>query len=275
MNSSTELTDLFNSLDQAAMLKLALIVFGTLALIIISQRALPWLANRLHGGLRHFLLASVPLIRLLLVVAALVLTVPMIIEPSLRNMVTILGAVGLAIGFALKDYASSLIAGVVSAFEQPYRPGDWVEIDGHYGEVVNVGMRTVALVTVDDDYITVPHLKLWSSAVRNANNGTPTLQCNASFYVHPMHDMAGAREALENVAMTSPYLCFDEPVVVAIEEETWGTKYTLRAYPVDPRQQFRFVTDLTVRGREALGRDGARPLLPGALALESIWTNRS
>lgn len=275
MNSSTELTDLFNSLDQAAMLKLAMIVFGALVLIIISQRALPWLANRLHGSLRHFLLASVPLIRLLLVVAALILTVPIVIEPSLRNMVTILGAVGLAIGFALKDYASSLIAGVVSAFEQHYRPGDWVEIDGHYGEVMNVGMRTVALVTVDDDYITVPHLKLWSSAVRNANNGTPTLQCNASFYVHPEHDMSRAREALESVAMTSPYLCFDEPVVVVIREEIWGTKYTLRAYPVDPRQQFRFVTDLTARGREALTRAGARPLLPGSLALESIWTNWS
>ncbi|MFN2360838.1 MAG: hypothetical protein ABR522_07150 [Marinobacter sp.] len=124
-------------------------------------------------------------------------------------------------------------------------------------------MRTVALVTVDDDYITVPHLKLWSSPVRNANNGTPTLQCSASFHVHPEHDSVRAREMLENVALTSPYLCLDEPVVVAIREETWGTKYTLRAYPVDPRMQFRFVTDLTVRGREALRRAGVRPLLPG------------
>lgn len=87
--------------------------------------------------------------------------------------------------------------------------------------------------------------------------------------------MSLAREALESVAMTSPYLCFDEPVVVVIREEIWGTKYTLRAYPVDPRQQFRFVTDLTARGREAMTRAGARPLLPGSLALESIRTNWS
>ena len=43
-------------------------------------------------------------------------------------MVTLLGAIGLAIGFALKDYVSSLIAGVVSAVELPYRPGDWVNM---------------------------------------------------------------------------------------------------------------------------------------------------
>lgn len=156
---------------------------------------------------------------------------------------------------------------VKKTFSKSYsRPGDWIEVDGHYGEVVHTGMRTVALVTADDDYITVPHLKLWSSAVRNANNGSPTLQCTASVHVHPEHDAARARATLEDVAMTSPYRNFDEPVVVAIREETWGTKYTIRAYPVDPRQQFRFVTDLTVRGREALARIGARALLPPAAA---------
>lgn len=256
------LARLFNELDRGDWLELALILAAAMVLIRVVQRTLPWIANRLHGRPRHYLLASVPLLRLLLIGIALVLMLPILIEPSMQNMVALLGAAGLAIGFALKDYVSSLIAGVVSAFEQPYRPGDWIELDGHYGEVVHVGMRTVALVTADDDTITVPHLKLWSSAVRNANNGSPVLQCAALFHVHPEHDARRARAALEDVAMTSPYLYFDAPVTVVVQEETWGTQYMIRAYPVDPRQQFRFVSDLTVRGREALSRIGARPLLP-------------
>ena len=255
------LARLFNTLDHGDWIELAVIVFVAITLIRSAQRALPWLANRLHGRPRHYLLASVPLLRLVLIVIALALILPILIEPSIQNMVALLGAAGLAIGFALKDYVSSLIAGVVSAFEQPYRPGDWVELDGHYGEVVHVGMRTVSLVTADDDTITVPHLKLWSSAVRNANNGSPVLQCSALFHVHPEHDARRAREILEDVALTSPYLNFDEPVVVVTKEEDWGTVYRIRAYPVDPRQQFRFVSDLTVRGREALARIGARPRL--------------
>lgn len=257
MDSKAELSRLFNTLDRAAMLELAVIAFAALALIAITQRALPWLGNRLHGNPRHYLLASVPLLRLVIILVALLLAVPVVIDPSLQNMVALLGAAGLAIGFALKDYVSSLIAGVVAAFERPYRPGDWVEIEGHYGEVVHVGMRTVALVTADDDYVILPHIKLWSSAVRNANNGSATLQCTASFHVHPEHDGARARAKLEDVAMTSPYLRFDKPVVVVVREETWSTKYTIRAYPLDPRQQFRFITDLTVRGRAALTRVGA------------------
>lgn len=264
MENSPELARLFNTLDRVAIFELALIAIGAFALIVASQRALPWVANRLHGRGRHYLLASVPLVRLVVIFVALALALPIIIEPSLRNMVTLFGAAGLAIGFALKDYASSLIAGVVSAFEQPYRPGDWIELDGHYGEVVHVGLRTVAIITADDDYITVPHLKIWTSSVRNANNGSPTLQCTASFHVHPEHDAARARAALEDVALTSPYLCLDKPVAIVIREETWGTKYTIRAYPLDPRQQFRFVSDLTERGRAALSHVGARALLPPA-----------
>ena len=169
MDDNPDLARLFNALDRDAWIELALILGGTFVLIRAEQWALPWLANRLHGRARHYLLASVPLLRLVLIVVALDLALPIIVEPSLRNMVALLGAAGLAIGFALKDYASSLIAGVVAAFEQPYRPGDWIELDGHYGEVVHVGMRTVALVTADDDFITVP-----TSSCGPARCATPT-----------------------------------------------------------------------------------------------------
>lgn len=262
MDNSRELTQLFKRLDSAALTELGVILASALLLIIALQRVLPWIANRLHGAARHYLLASVPLLRLAIIVTALVLSVPILVEPSLQNMVAVLGAAGLAIGFALKDYVSSLIAGVVAAFENPYRPGDWIEIDGVSGEVTHVGMRTVDIVTAGDDRVSIPHIKLWSTAVHNANNGTPRMQCAAAFYVHPEHDGRQVRAVLEDVAISSPYLHLDTPVAVVAAEQAWGTLYRIRAYPIDPRQQFRFVTDLTVRGRLALTRIGARPLRP-------------
>lgn len=211
-----------------------------------------------------------PLTRLLILITALAIAVPIVIEPSLRNMVTLLGAIGLAIGFALKDYVSSLIAGVVSAVELPYRPGDWVDIEGTYGEVKHVGMRTVEILTPDDDLVAVPHLKLWDSAIYNANNGGTSLQCVASFYLHPEHEAGWVREVLRDVALTSAYLKFDKPIIVVAEEKPWGTHYRIRAYPVDPRQQFLFITDLTVRGKQVLSGAGIIPaLLPPDTAFET------
>ncbi|MGP5309137.1 mechanosensitive ion channel family protein [Halomonas sp. KG2] len=270
MDDQEQYAKLFNDIDSQALITLGVILASTVLLIIVSQRGLNWLANRLHGQVRFRVFALVPLTRLLILITALAVAVPIVIEPSLRNMVTLLGAIGLAIGFALKDYVSSLIAGVVSAVELPYRPGDWVNIEGTYGEVKHVGMRTVEIVTPDDDLVAVPHLKLWDSAIYNANNGDVSLQCVASFYLHPEHEAGWVRKALRDVALTSAYLKFDKPIIVVAEEKPWGTHYRIRAYPVDPRQQFLFITDLTVRGKQVLSAAGVTPaLLPPDAALDS------
>lgn len=270
MDDQEQYAKLFNEFDSQALITLGVILASTVLLIIVSQRGLNWLANRLHGQVRFRVFALVPLTRLLILITALAVAVPIVIEPSLRNMVTLLGAIGLAIGFALKDYVSSLIAGVVSAVELPYRPGDWVNIEGTYGEVKHVGMRTVEIVTPDDDLVVVPHLKLWDSAIYNANNGDVSLQCVASFYLHPEHEAGWVRKALRDVALTSAYLKFDKPIIVVAEEKPWGTHYRIRAYPVDPRQQFLFITDLTVRGKQVLSAAGVTPaLLPPDAALDS------
>lgn len=270
MDDKEQYARLFNDIDSQALIILGVTLVSMVLLIIVSQHGLKWLANRLHGQLRFRVFALVPLTRLLILITALVIAVPVVIEPSMRNMVTLLGALGLAIGFALKDYVSSLIAGVVSAVELPYRPGDWVNIEGTYGEVKHVGMRTVEIQTPDDDLVAVPHLKLWDSAIHNANNGGTSLQCVASFYLHPEHEAGRVRKTLRDVALTSAYLKFDRPVIVVAEEKPWGTHYRIRAYPVDPRQQFLFITDMTVRGKQVLSDLGIKPaLLPPGAALDS------
>lgn len=254
MTGNQELSRLFRTLDASAWIELAAIVVCAILLIVLSQRLLYWIANRVHGAYRFRFFLLIPLARLLIILAGLSLIIPIVIEPSLQNMVALLGATSLVIGFALKDYGSSLVAGVVSAVELPYRPGDWIEIDGAYGEVKHVGMRTVQIVTADDTLVHIPHAKLWQTPVFNANNGGDSLQCVAHFYLHPDHDAAQVWEVLRDVALTSPYLKFDKPVTVIAHEQPWGTHYRIRAYPVDPRQQFRFVSDLTVRGKAALRR---------------------
>ena len=270
MEEQQKYARLFNDIDSQTLITLGVVLLTTIVLIIVSQRGLNWIGNRMHGQVRFRIFALVPMTRLLILITALAIIVPTIIEPSLRNMVTVMGALGLAIGFAMKDYVSSLIAGVVSAVELPYRPGDWVQIEDTYGEVKHVGLRTVDIQTPDDDLVYVPHLKLWDHAVYNANNGGTSLQCVASFYLHPEHEAGWVRKALRDVALTSAYLKFDTPIIVVAEEKPWGTHYRIRAYPVDPRQQFLFITDLTLRGKKVLSAAGVQSaMLPPDAALDT------
>jgi small conductance mechanosensitive channel len=39
---------------------------------------------------------------------------------------------------------------------------------------------------------------------------------------------------------------------VVVAEKPWGTHYRVKAYPVDGRQEFQFISDLTVRRKAAL-----------------------
>ena len=85
--------------------------------------------------------------------------------------------------------------------------------------------------------------------------------CVASFYLQPGHDAARVRVALRDVALSSAYLEYDKPVVVMLADTPLGTHYKLKAYPFDMRDQFHFISDMTVRGKQAIAAAGAVEVL--------------
>ncbi len=258
---------LINDLQDISFTKIGLIVAGTWIAIVLAHRVLPYLAEKGPSQLRLYLLGAVPVIRLALLVVAVLWLIPIIFNITFQNFLVISGAASVAIGFAFKDYVSSIIAGIVAIFERPYQPGDWVEIGGDYGEVRAVGMRSIEVRTPSDDIVYIPHDKLWQNNITNSNDGARTLMCVTSFYLQPQHDASRVRTALRDVALTSAYLDYQKPVTVTLQQTEWGTHYKVKAYPFDMRDQFSFITDVTVRGKLALADCGAEETaaLPGAL----------
>lgn len=268
MNGSTDVSEIFRSLDQIALLQIGLIVAGAILIAYLSQRFLPWLANKTPSRFRLFLMGLVPVLRLLIIAITFALIIPRLIEPTVANMVTLFGALGLAVGFALKEYISSLIAGIVTLYEMPYRPGDWIEINGAYGEVKSINMRSLDIITLDDTVVVIPHIKLWDQLIFNANDGGQNLLCVADFYVHPRHDAAEVKYMLYDVALTSAFLQMAQPINVVVVNKPWATHYRLKAYPIDPRQQVPFITDLTVRGQATLAKSGVEFITAPTVALQ-------
>ena len=248
---------LINNIQDISFGEIGIVVLGTWLAIFLVRLTLPYLAARGPSRVRLYLLAAVPIIRLVLLVVAILWIVPIVFNITFQNFLVISGAASVAIGFAFKDYVSSLIAGVVALVERPYRPGDWVDIGGNYGEVRTMGLRALHVLTPDANMIAIPHSKIWTDNISNSNDGAKTLMCVADFYLEPRHDAALVRSSLQEVALTSAYLDYAQPVVVVLHEQPWGTHYKLRAYPFDMRDQFAFISDLTVRGKIALMDAGA------------------
>ena len=252
MDQTDNIKRIFMHLNQTVIVQILMIVVIAILLVASVRRLFEWLAPRLTGRARLYLLASIPVLRLFIIIGAVVWIIPRVIEPTFQNLVALLGAVGLALGFAFKDYIGSLVAGVVTLYEIPYRPGDWIEIDGTYGEVRSINMRALEIITPDDTVVVIPHMKLWDRMIFNANDGTRYLQCTADFYLKPDHDAMLARQILYDVALTSVFLQITKPVTIVVRETPYGTHYRVKAYPVNPGDQFFFVSDLTIRGKAAL-----------------------
>ena len=134
-----------------------------------------------------------PVVRLLVVIGAALVLVPMLVQPSLSNVVELAAAVGVALAFALKDYVSSLVAGLAAVLENAYQPGDWIAVGGVYGEVRSITLRAVRLVTADDTEVLIPHSRLWTEKIANATSGRRSMLCVAEFYLDADHDGASAR----------------------------------------------------------------------------------
>jgi small-conductance mechanosensitive channel len=56
-----------------------------------------------------------------------------------------LGLTGFALGFALKDAISNLVAGMMIVIYKPLELGDIIEISGTKGEVININLRYITL----------------------------------------------------------------------------------------------------------------------------------
>ena len=233
------------------LLVLAVLVGGQLLVLAIR-----WIVRRTAESApshrRLVILRTAPLARLMIGIAGIAIIVPILVEPNFENVVALVAVLSLALAFALKDYASCLAAGVVTVLENTYQPGDWIELDGTYGEVKTIGSRAVHLVTADDTEVIIPHARLWSTSVFNASGGKRTLLCVTNFYLHADHDGAAVRQALAEIGETSGYRKPQTPVTVVAAETPWGTHYKIKAYVSESREQFAMITDLTIRGKERL-----------------------
>jgi small-conductance mechanosensitive channel len=234
------------------------IVLGGALLVQVTRLIVGRAAESALSHRRLLILRTAPLARLAIGLCGLVLIVPILVEPNFEDIVALLATVGLAIAFAIKDYVSSLIAGIVTILENPYQPGDWIEFGGAYGEVRVIGMRAVRLVTTDNTEVVIPHAKIWANSIFNASGGRPNLQTVTSFYIHPDHDADAVAQALREVAETGVYPMADASIRVTASETPFGTHYKIKAFVSESRDQFSMITDHTLRGRARLRAMGVK-----------------
>lgn len=183
-----------------------------------------------------------------------------VLQPPREFMIAIGGAVAVALGFALKDIIASLVAGILLLFDRPFRVGDRVSFDNTYGEIVSIGLRTVRLVTLDDNLVTIPNSRFITDIVSSGNSGELDMMVVTDFHVALDADLEKVRNLIEKVVVTSRFAYLKKPVGFAIEEvevaHTLAIRMRTKAYVLDVRYEKELQTDLVMRVTKLLKEHG-------------------
>ncbi|HEX8350692.1 MAG TPA: mechanosensitive ion channel domain-containing protein [Hymenobacter sp.] len=138
--------------------------------LLVARRASTLLGSRLQARAHDPLLAEflTGIAKWALLLAGILLAMQVI---GLTGVVSgVLGAAGLSafvVGFALKDIAENFLAGMVLAFNRPFRVHDTVQIRDLVGHVEALNLRTTMIKTFDGKHIFLPNAMVLREPLTN------------------------------------------------------------------------------------------------------------
>jgi small conductance mechanosensitive channel len=106
-----------------------------------------------------------------------------------------LGVIGLALGFAAKDTLANFIAGVTILWDRPFRVGDRVEIDGEFGQVKRVTLRSTRIHTNQNRVVIIPNQFVVNNKIVN-HTMQASLRLDLPFGIAYKEDVEHARQVV-------------------------------------------------------------------------------
>ena len=185
-------------------------IFLLIALLIavfwVSSRTKRFLFNRVlaRSGLDRALQHAISQI---VGYAVLVIGIIIVLENAgihIGTLTVFAGAVGVGVGFGLKNIASNFISGLLILAERPIAIGDRIEVAGITGQVRQIRARSTVIITNDNIAMIVPNEKFIDSPVTNWTYSDRRVRFRVPVGVAYGSDVTKAREALIAAAREHP-----------------------------------------------------------------------
>jgi small-conductance mechanosensitive channel len=185
-------------------------IFLLIALLIgvfwLSSRTKHFLFNRVlaRSGLDRALQHAISQI---VGYAVLVIGIVIVLDTAgvrIATLTVFAGAVGVGVGFGLKNIASNFISGLLILAERPIAIGDRIEVAGVIGQVLQIRARSTVIVTNDNIAMIVPNEKFIDSPVTNWTHTDRRVRFRVPVGVAYGSDVEKVREALIGAAREHP-----------------------------------------------------------------------
>ena len=86
---------------------------------------------------------------------------------NISAIIASLGIGGLAVALAAKDIIANFFASILLLFDNSFNQGDWVEVSGVEGTVVETGLRKTTIRTFDNSLVFLPNSVIMGANIKN------------------------------------------------------------------------------------------------------------
>ena len=158
-------------------------------------------------------------------------------EINVAPLLASLGIVGIAIGFAVKDYLSNIIGGIALILDKNFKVGDMIVAEGETGTIQEIGLRTTRIKTFDDEIITIPNGILSNTKIQNFMQPDLKVRVAVPFSVAYGIKHEKIKELALKVLMNIEHLKEPEPSVSFIEMGNFSLNFKLYFWVDHPNKR--------------------------------------
>ena len=167
-----------------------------------------------------------------------------------------LGIAGLTIGFAARDAFSNIVSGLLIFLDRPFVIGDLIEIEGQYGRVADITLRSTRIVTSDGKMLAVPNTEVINKTVASYTN-FPHLRLDIAITVGVTEDLNQVRQVLMGLVRDrSVYLSEPAPRVVVTQLNDYNVAIELQVWIKNEREHVERRFELREQAFNALNQAG-------------------
>ena len=147
-------------------------VVAAILMVVVGVVVARWVARMTERGLAKKNLEPpvktllVKIIRLLV----MALTLVMVLEKvgvAIMPLIAGIGVAGIGVGLAMQGVLANVVAGLTIIFIKPFRVGEYLELAGVHGEVVEIELFNTTLVHADRSRVVVPNRKIVGEILHN------------------------------------------------------------------------------------------------------------
>lgn len=211
-------------------------------LVVLALVILPitwWLSAFVARGLRRFLLGGLesPFLRSvtsrILALPIFLLGIYVVLQAAgltqlAFSVVGGAGVIGIIFGFAFRDIAENFLASLLLSIRQPFRAGDFIDVQGMLGTVHSMNTRSTVLISPEGNHIQIPNSVVFKNIITNFT-ASPEGRVQVEVGIGYDASVSEAQDVIAGV-LAAHEAILDEPKAMVLVDTLGSSTVNLIAY---------------------------------------------